>query len=48
MDETERQGAIAREAGSCVLATDFEAHLTDWNKAARIILNGLVAIVCTD
>lgn len=44
----ERQGAIARETGSCVVVTDLEAHLTDWNKAARIILNGVVAVVCAD
>ena len=48
MDETERQGAIVRETGSCVLAADLEAHLTDWNRAARIILSGVVAVVCAN
>lgn len=38
VDVTEKQGAIARDAGSCVLVTDLEAHRTDWNRAVRIIL----------
>lgn len=36
---TERQGAIARDDGSCVLVTDLDAHRTDWRRAVRIILN---------
>ena len=39
VDVTERQEAIARDAGSCVLVTDLEAHRTDWKRAVRIILN---------
>ena len=42
MDETEKQGAIVRGAGSCVLVTDLEAHRTDWRRAVRIILNVMV------
>lgn len=38
MDVTEKQGAIARDDGSCVLVTDLEAHRTDWKRAVRIIL----------
>ena len=45
MDGTERQGAIARDAGSCVLVTDLEAHRADWNRAARIILKVLLVEV---
>ena len=43
MDVTEKQGAIARDAGSCVLVTDLEAHRTDWKRAVRIILNVLMS-----
>ena len=43
MDVTERQGAIAREAGSCVLLSDLEAHRMDWRRVGRIILNSLVS-----
>ena len=39
MDVTEKQGAIVRDAGSCVLVTDLEAHRTDCRRAVRIILN---------
>ena len=39
MDVTEKQGAIVRDAGSCVLVTDLEAHRKDWRRAVRIILN---------
>ena len=39
MDVTEKQGAIARVAGSCIFVTDLEAHRTDWRRAERIILN---------
>ena len=38
MDVTEKQGAIARDDGSCALVTDLEAHRTDWKRAIRIIL----------
>ena len=39
MDATEKQGAIARDVGSCVLVTDLEAHRMDWESAVRIMLN---------
>ena len=42
MDVTEKQGAIVRAAGSCVLITDLEAHRTEWRRAVRIILNVMV------
>ena len=42
MDVTEKQGAIVRDAGSCVLVTDLEAHRTDWRKLVRIILEVMV------
>ena len=42
MNVTEKHGAIVRDAGSCVLVTDLEAHRTDWRRAVRIILNVMV------
>ena len=42
MDVTEKQGAIVRDAGSCVLVTDLEAHRMDWRKVVRIILKVMV------
>ena len=41
MEVTEKQGAIARDAGSCIFVTDLEAHRTDWKRAVRIILNAV-------
>ena len=40
----EKHGAIGRDAGSCVLATDLEAHRIEWNRAVRIILKVLTSI----
>lgn len=39
---TEKHGAIVRDAGTCDLVTDLEAHRMDWNRAVRIILNVLI------
>ena len=41
---TEKHGAIGRDAGRCVLATDLEAHRTEWKRAVRIILKVLTSI----
>lgn len=41
VDVTERQGVIARDAGSCVLTADLEAQRTDCRTAARIIMRSL-------
>lgn len=41
---TEKHGAIGRDAGSCVLATDLEAHRIEWKRAVRIILKVLTLI----
>ena len=46
MDVTEKQGAIVRDAGSCVLVADLEAHRMDWRRVARIILNAMVPGYC--
>ncbi len=42
MEATEKQGAIARDVGNCVLVTDLETHRTDWKMAVRIMLNVLI------
>lgn len=47
---TEKHGAIGRDTGSCVLATDLEAHRIEWKRAVRIILKVLISGYgrCTD
>ena len=43
MEVTEKHGAIGRDAGNCVLATDLEAHRIEWKRAVRIILKVLTS-----